>query len=240
MIVHGDARHIPLADESVHCHHIALSAMLWYDGHMKKPRGEDGRFLPGQHASPETEFKPGQHWRPRKPYWDAEWLREEYVTKEQSASEIAERFDITEGAILFWLKKHNIPARSTGEVRAIKHWGLSGEVNGMYGVRGEAHPNWKGGITPERQACYSSIEWAEASRIVWKRDKGRCTRCGKKASGRHMHLHHIIPFDVAGPARTDPDNIVLLCAKCHSLAHPRNRNTAGQYVPARKEVKRGG
>ena len=44
---------------------------------------ETGRFLTGNHYSPDTEFKKGQHWRNYKPYWNKEWLYNEYIIKEK-------------------------------------------------------------------------------------------------------------------------------------------------------------
>ncbi len=188
-------------------------------------RNSKGQFTKGHRSSPSTEFKPGQHWRKRKPYWGREWLSREYIEKQRSAAEIAEQFGITENAILFWIAKHNIPTRSTSEVRAIKHWGQKGEDNPMYGVRGAKHYNWKGGITPERQALYSTLEWAQAVISVWERDKGICQRCGTETTNRRkMHIHHIVPFQVRELA-THHDNLVSLCAKCHRFVHsPKNIN----------------
>ena len=204
--------------------------MLWYDRHMANRRSAKGKFLPGQHASPETEFKPGQHWRPRRPYWDRAWLYEEYVTKQRSAFDIASQFGITENAILFWLKKHVIPTRSIKETRAVKHWGATGEQNGMYGIRGEDHPNWQGGITPGRQALYGLAEWAATSKDVWERDGGRCQRCGAERMGHYMHIHHTIPFKEADLGqRVELAYLVLLCSKCHGWVHSK-KNVSGEYL----------
>ena len=120
----------------------------------------DGRFKKGEHRSPQTEFKKGEHWRPRKPYWNREWLNAEYTEKKRSAANIANEFGITEAAIFFWLRKHNIPRRDMGSIRSEKYWSLSGKKNGMYGKTGKENPNWLGGVTPDRQAFYSSIEWS--------------------------------------------------------------------------------
>ena len=129
-------------------------------------RNANGTFVKGERASPGTEFKPGQHWRPRKPHWDRDWLHREYIDNERSSSEIADEVGCKPNNIHFWLKKHGIPRRSVSEARKLKHWGAEGEANPMYGRNGSDHPNWKGGITPERQRVYSSREWADAVRTV--------------------------------------------------------------------------
>jgi len=47
---------------------------------------------------------------------------------------------------------------------------------------------------------------------VWKRDGGKCTKCG---SDQDLHFDHIIPWSKGGSSST-PDNIQLLCGK-HNL-----------------------
>jgi hypothetical protein len=193
---------------------------------MTKKRDDKGRFIKGKRYSPETEFKKGEHWRPRKPYWDKEWLRREYEDNFRSANEIAEQFGITEAAILHWLRKHKIPRRDMTEIRTEKHWGLSGEQNGMYGKRGEEVPSWKGGVTPERQAFYSSMEWKKVRKAVYKRDKYRCQRCGTK--DKILHVHHIVTF-ANRELRADVDNLVLLCIDCHHFVHSAD-NINKEYI----------
>ena len=183
-------------------------------------RNDKGQFTKGHHFSPETEFKKGQHWRPIKPYWDKDWLVSEYATKERSANDIASEFGITEAAILFWLRKHNILRREMSNIRSKKHWGLAGEQNGMYGRTGENSSNWKGGITPERQEFYISDEWKKACSKVYKRDNAQCQRCGNKDN---LHVHHIVTF-ANKELRADIDNLVLLCAKCHRFVHSKKNN----------------
>ena len=173
-------------------------------------------------------FKKGCHWRPRKLYWDKAWLANEYLVKGRTHAEIAAQFGITENAIWFWVKKHGISCRTMSETRAEKHWGASGEANAMYGKRGAETPSWKGGVTPERQAFYSSQEWVDAVKAVWKRDKATCQRCGaRKDSGRQFHIHHIVTFAVK-ELRGEPSNLVLLCKPCHNWVHSRH-NTENEW-----------
>lgn len=159
-------------------------------------------------------------------------MKREYVTLRRSAADIAGQFGITEAAILFWLRKHNIPRRSVREIRAMKHWGAMGSDNPMWNRRGEANPNWRGGGTPERQAFYASAEWRTACSAVWKRDNATCRRCGMHrdyAPDVPFHIHHVIPFGNR-EHRASVENLVLLCEICHRFVHSR-RNTSREYLP---------
>jgi hypothetical protein len=92
----------------------------------------------------------------------------------------------------------------------------------MKGRKGELSTNWKGGITPERQAVYCSAEWKEAIKAVWKRDNATCQRCRKHhntaASRGTFDIHHIVSFEVVG-LRCEVSNLVLLCEPCHLWVH---------------------
>jgi len=91
----------------------------------------------------------------------------------------------------------------------------------MKGKRGAESTRWKGGITPDRQAHYSSEEWKRASKAVWKRDKAICQKCGlDKNSNREISfdIHHIKSFEHK-ELRSTVSNLVLLCEPCHYWVH---------------------
>lgn len=52
---------------------------------------------------------------------------------------------------------------------------------------------------------------------VWKRDCGKCTKCG---SDKDLHFDHIIPWSKGGSSST-PDNIQLLCGQHNLQKHDR-------------------
>jgi len=116
-----------------------------------------------------------------------------------------------------------------GRIPCIKdgvHWMHHPDYNG------KDHPNWKGGLTPERQAFYSSQEWCEAVKAVWARDNATCQRCGKhhntaQARGT-FHIHHIISFQHKA-YRADVDNLLLVCKECHRWIHSK-KNKSKQYI----------
>ena len=183
------------------------------------------------------QFLKGHHWRKPKPFREKEWLIDNYVTNNRSTGDIAKEFGATDSAILFWLKKHDIPRRSISEARNIKHWGLAGSDNPMWNMRGELNPNWKGGITPERQEFYTSIAWKKSCSSIWKRDKATCQRCGllhKDDLGVPMHVHHIISFQEK-ELRADVSNLVLLCEPCHQFVHSK-RNKKNEFLCKRQNT----
>ncbi len=194
-------------------------------------RDEKGRFIKGVHSHKETEFKKGEHWRSEKPFWNKEWCIENYCNKKRSCKEIADEFGVTEAAILHWLKKHGIERRDMSEVRKIKKWGSCGSDNPMWNKKGELNPNWKGGISPERQKFYKNVPWKRACRIVWKRDNSTCQRCSlskDESPDMPFHIHHIKSFEDRD-LRADPENLVLLCEVCHHFVHSKE-NTSHEFI----------
>ena len=117
------------------------------------------------------QFVKGFHWRHSKPYWERTWLQHQYTIMCKSANQIAKEQGCKENNILYFLKKHDIPRRTTQQTRQVKYWGLNGEQNGMYGRCGELNPNWRGGITPERQAFYISEEMKQLAKGVGTKKK---------------------------------------------------------------------
>lgn len=179
------------------------------------------------------QFQPGQHWRPHQAFRDADWLRHEYLVVGRSAGDIARSFGVGDTAIHFWLKRHKIPTRSVSQARRLKHWGVEGERNPMFGRRGSANPNWQGGLSPLRQAFYASHEWLRVKRQVRKRDSA-CLFCGD--AGR-FHYHHIIPFSKAPLLALFVDNVCRLCVGCHRGIQRREMRFAKrlQRIVASKE-----
>ena len=192
---------------------------------MNETRDKKGRFIKGVRASRTTEFKKGQHWREAKAHWGKDWLYQKYVVDQLSCAEIAESQQCTEANILYWLRKHGIERRSIQEVREIKYWGAAGDKNGMYGRTGEDNPQWKGGITPDRQAVYVSREWKAAALAVRERDGRLCQACGEH---KDLQIHHIAGFEHK-ELRTDKNNLILLCRGCHIWVHSR-ANTERRFL----------
>ena len=168
-------------------------------------------------------------------YWNYHWLYMAYVVQGKSAYDIAQQFGCTENNILYWLNKHSIPRRTISETRQVKHWGLTGSKNGMYGATGDKNPNWKGGVTADRQAFYVSQEWKRLNQKVWARDKATCQNCKKickKKGGKSWHIHHMISFQDED-YRSRLDNLVLFCRECHRWVHSKG-NINGDWIIERE------
>lgn len=102
----------------------------------------------------------------------------------------------------------------------------------MKGRKGAQSTNWKGGITPERQAVYQSAEWKAAIKAVWARDNATCQRCGKHhnttTNRGTFDIHHIVSFEVEA-LRCEVSNLVLLCEPCHLWVHSA-ANTQKEFI----------
>lgn len=60
-------------------------------------------------------------------------------------------------------------------------------------LKGEKHPNWKGGITSLRNQIYNNIKNRQWRSDCLERDNYQCVFGGKE-HGNKLHVDHIIPF----------------------------------------------
>lgn len=65
----------------------------------------------------------------------------------------------------------------------------------------------------ESEVARNSKEYNEWMEKVFKRDKYTCQRCGSKLN---IQAHHILPFSQYKNLRTDINNGITLCERCHS------------------------
>lgn len=68
----------------------------------------------------------------------------------------------------------------------------------------------------------------ETYNIVLERDKGVCRLCGNN----NIELHHIYYRSERKDLINDPDNCIMLCNKCHRLAHSNKK----KYQPILLEM----
>lgn len=167
-------------------------------------------------------FVKGTHWRPWKPHREKAWLEKQYVDLARSTGEIAADVGCTDGAILFWLRKHGIPRRSVAQARSVKYWAAFGAANPMHGMTGRLNPRFVDGSSPERQSMYARGEGRAFLQAALKRDGYRCQRCEQPKQGRRsLHVHHVKPWAGNEALRFDLANVVTLCRACHSWVHSR-------------------
>jgi len=177
---------------------------------MTSVRDSNGRFLLGT------------HWRPVSAFRSVEYLRREYIERGRSTGEIAAEHGVTDGAIIFWLRRHKIPRRTTSEVRSRKKWGAVGAANPMFGRTGEQNPRYVDGSSGERQRTYASSMWKAVRLSIYTRDGFRCRRCATgHESSAPLVAHHLAPWAGNPQLRTDESNLVTLCTPCHRWVHSR-------------------
>jgi hypothetical protein len=83
--------------------------------------------------------------------------------------------------------------------------------------RGSLNNRWKGGITSENQKIRDSEEYKIWRIKVFNRDKFTCQKCFIR--GGWLEAHHIENFNTNKELRTDTNNGITFCKKCHKLFH---------------------
>lgn len=71
-------------------------------------------------------------------------------------------------------------------------------------------------------------DWDVFRRIMKRRVNYQCEKCG---NGGRLEVHHIVKM-ADGGAKYDPDNIKVLCRKCHFAEH---RGDKPRQNPVRRE-----
>lgn len=142
------------------------------------------------------------HFHGHRSYQDYGLLHREYIVNKHTASDVALDHNVSSATIIRWLKKHNIPVRTTGE--SLK---LSGKV------RGPNNPAWKGGVADWDY----SHDWKSLCKTIKDRDYWICQLCGetRKRWNHSLHVHHIDEDKLNNHSH----NLISLCSKCHYKAH---------------------
>lgn len=100
-----------------------------------------------------------------------------YITQHKTREQLGKDFNCAPHVILRVLKGLGIPIRNKNTAKI--------------GVqKGEAHHNWKGGITTLNQLCREYFT-VNLTPLVLKRDNYKCQLCGSK---KDLHVHHIKHF----------------------------------------------
>lgn len=69
----------------------------------------------------------------------------------------------------------------------------------------------------ENKSFYRTQAWKDVGDFVYEREGGCCQRCGRFVFGRQAHRHHVVPIKKNELLKLDPNNIRLLCPKCHVI-----------------------
>lgn len=89
----------------------------------------------------------------------------------------------------------------------------------VYSMRGERHPNWnfsKSDLERENRRGVPGYKvWRSE---VYERDCYTCQCCGNNKGG-DLNAHHLDGYDWCKEKRTDVDNGITLCKKCHKDFH---------------------
>lgn len=83
--------------------------------------------------------------------------------------------------------------------------------------KGKNHPNWKGGISTERELFHASKKTKEWKHSIYKKDNYTCICCGQK--GYELNVHHIKPYAIYPELRLDENNGATFCVNCHREFH---------------------
>ncbi len=82
-------------------------------------------------------------------------------------------------------------------------------------ISGENNPNWKGGISPERQKDAATSEYKLWRNQVFERDEFTCRTCDDNKGG-NLQAHHILPWGkFNGLIKYNTSNGITLCKTCH-------------------------
>lgn len=99
--------------------------------------------------------------------------------------------------------------------------------NPIYGVSGERHHAWKGGVTNKNNNLRKSAKYKQWRNSVFKRDDYTCVLCGVR--GTYLHADHIKPFALFPELRFELSNGRTLCISCHKQTDTYGSKTKPSY-----------
>lgn len=85
-------------------------------------------------------------------------------------------------------------------------------------IRGDKHPNWKGGISPLNKIFRHSVEYKLWRKAVFVRDDYTCVLCTVRSSKGNpvvLNADHIKAFSLFPELRLELSNGRTLCVPCH-------------------------
>lgn len=159
-----------------------------------------------------------------------------YRVKHMSTAEIGEMYDVDGGAILYWLRKYDIPAFTTSEAVNIYLYEKGGiekaretqstmenRIKSSCRQRGIAIEDFEGFATTEQHMARNNTYYKEWVGNVFQRDNYTCQCCGKR--GGNLNAHHLYNFAEYEDLRYDVENGITFCEECHLLGYPDSFHT---------------
>lgn len=87
-------------------------------------------------------------------------------------------------------------------------------LNNKHILKGEEHPNWKGGLKTEAETIRQSRAYARWRKKALEKCNYVCQCCG--TYGGDLEVHHIYDFANYKNLRMDDENAIVFCKSCHS------------------------
>lgn len=139
----------------------------------------------------------------------------------------------------YYVTKHTYESRTSGNF----YCSIYCMGQGMIGKYvGEKSPKWNSDITQEEREKGRNIEgYNDFIKGVYERDNYTCQICGQEGNGHNLNAHHINGYNWYKEGRTDINNGITLCEKCHKEFHKlygKGNNTKEQfeeYLKIKKE-----
>lgn len=178
----------------------------WIKGrqHTEKTKCRISEVQIGKHHSPETEFKKRPHTIYKR---ICPQCNEEFSTEKRKQRGRKQQF-CSPSCNGKWYYQNSQKSRE-----ALKLGGTK-----KYKLRGEDHPNWKGGTYEgNRKKDEGRSEYKKWRRRVFERDNFTCVIC--KEVGGELNAHHIKPYVDYPELRYDVNNGITLCEDCHIAVH---------------------
>ena len=83
----------------------------------------------------------------------------------------------------------------------------------------------------ENKPFYRTQAWKDMRQFIYEREGGHCQRCGQFIFGKRAHVHHIVPIKDNELLKLDPNNLMLLCSKCHPIVENKSFSFVFQLKP---------
>lgn len=160
-----------------------------------------------------------------------EELYDLYRVKRLSCKEIAQKYNVTDGAISYQLKKFGIPIYSPSEAINIYLYEKGGiekarktqstmenRIKSSCKQRGIPIKDFNGFSTTEEHMARNNTYYKEWLKNVFNRDNYTCQCCGKR--GGNLNAHHLYNFSKCKNLRYDVNNGITLCERCHLIQYP--------------------